>query len=309
MNEEDIREIVLTSVRSILGSPQRYDLIWQRLPATVVDGTTPSAVSIIIDGGTTEVPAVSLAGGFRTGARVMVDYIPPSGLYIMGQSPASASPGYRFVDIVTFTTTTAITASDYTGIQAVRQRMVGGGGGGGGVPATAAGQAAAAAGGGGGGYSETLIASPSFVALTVNIGAAGTGGAAGANNGTAGGQTTGLGSFVANGGGGGEGGTAAATGQVTAGGMGGTATGDIGTFGGDGGNGMRVGGFAVQQGFGGWSQFGGSRQAPGNNLGGAGATAHLYGGGGSGAFNQASQAAAAAGGNGTAGLIVWELYV
>lgn len=310
MNEQEIRDLVLSSVREVINNPRRYGLTWRRLPATVVDSSDLSSVIVTIDGDSepTEVPAVSLTGGYEVGARVLVDWVPPSGLYVMGTSPVSPSRGYQLVGTVYFTATTVIDPTSYTGIQAIRQRLVGGGGGGGGSAAPAVGNAAVGAGGGAGGFSEAFILTPFTAGFTVTVGAQGAGGSAGNNDGTAGGQTIGAGGFTGNGGGGGEGGAGGTGSVVTGGGTGGTATGDLAIAGSDGGNGMRSGGSVTSQGFGGASLFSGSRRPSAGDTTGAGISAQLYGAGGSGGFSQASTAAQT-GGNGSAGLVVWDLYV
>lgn len=310
MNEQEVRDLVLSSIRQVIGNPLRYGLTWQRLPGTVVDGSDPAAIILILDGTdtTTTVPAVSLTGGFETGSRVMVDQVPPSGLYVIGELPASPSPGYRYTRTVYFSATTIINPDDYTGIRAIRQRMVGGGGGGGGSGAPVAGSAAVAGGGGAGGYSESFLIAPSLSGLTITVGTGGTGGAAGVNNGNVGTQTIGAGGFNAAGGGGGEAGATGATSAVTAGGTGGGASGDLTIGGSDGGNGMRAAGIVTMLGYGAGSMFGSIRRASSADTGGAGLAARPYGSGGSGGFSQSS-VAAQAGGDGSDGLVIWDLYV
>ena len=177
---------------------------------------------------------------------------------------------------------------------------VGGGAGGGGTAAFG-GNAGSSGGGGSGGYSRTM-ATPAAIGAsqTVTIGAGGNGGAAGANNGSAGGDTS-VGTLcIAKGGSPGIGSPGNAG---TAGGAGGIAgTGDVTSPGGNGGGGANgtsniasfVGGPGGAGYFGGTANSVGS--APGVN-----ATAYGAGGSGSGQFNAG---AAAAGGNGRAGLVI-----
>jgi hypothetical protein len=169
-------------------------------------------------------------------------------------------------------------------------------------------------GGGGGGYSRTLASATTIGASqTVTIGAAGSGGAAGANNGTAGGNTS-VGTLcVANGGNLGQ---FASVGQFGLGGAGGAiGTGDITAGGGGAGTGIYstvspASAAFLPSGAGGSSVFGGGGKAILNGSGGGGSTngnAGIgYGAGGSGGSSQqqSSGTTSAAGGNGTAGIVV-----
>lgn len=84
-----IREMMQETVRSVVGDPARFGLIWRRLPATVVDSTDLTNVQVTIDGDTLPIPAVSLIGPMTAGDRVMVDFVPPAGMFIVGQSASS----------------------------------------------------------------------------------------------------------------------------------------------------------------------------------------------------------------------------
>ena len=91
-----------------------------------------------------------------------------------------------------------------------------------------------------------------------------------------------------------------------AGGVGGIPTGgDLNVQGGDGGFGIREGGFDVSLGFGGASLLGGSTRASTN---GAPTAGRLYGGGAGGAYSDASTAARA-GADGAEGIVILHLYV
>lgn len=179
---------------------------------------------------------------------------------------------------------------------------VGGGGGGGGAAGTT-GQTFAAGGGGSGGYSRRyLTAADVGVGQTVTIGAAGNGGAAGANNGSAGGTTSFGALCSANGGAGGTYGSVANLGLGGAGGVVAGAIGDLTAFGAPGGGGFYNGATAaitIPGGAGGSSVFGGG--APGTA--GAGSIAGAFGSGGSGAF-AVSGTGTFGGGNGSAGVVI-----
>lgn len=308
------RETILAAIKEILGDPYRYGLTWRRLPATVVDASDSTDVSIVLDGDEDDniVSAVSLLGGGKVGDRVMVDVVPPAGLYIIGQTSATPYPAYRYLETVTFTSTTVGTSTDYIGIRGFRQRLVGAGGGGGGSATTGVGTCASAGGGGGGGYSESFLTfddiNTSSDGWTVTIGALGTGGAAGANAGNAGTNTT-AGGFAAAGGAGGLQGTVGAGLSTSAGGNGGGASGNIlASNGDDGGNGFRANGIAQGTGIGGASVLGGQRKTNTGNNGGAGQSGRVQGCGGSGSYLQASQTQVA-GGDGTAGWASWDLFI
>ena len=193
------------------------------------------------------------------------------------------------------------------------------GGGGGGAGATVAAATTGQYGGGGGtsgGLSRTYASAATIgSSQTVTIGAAGSGGSAGANNGADGGATS-VGTLcVANGGKGGK------YGSVSQFGVGGAVaaagTGDIAASG----SGAGCGPYAttspntnsyMQSGFGGSSPFGGGGAAVLNGLGGGGAgngnAGGGYGAGGSGGIVQSQNTSNgifnAAGGNGTAGVVV-----
>jgi hypothetical protein len=92
----------------------------------------------------------------------------------------------RLIAIQTFATSGTYTPT--AGATAARFRWCGGGGGGGGVNATNGTQAAAANGGNGGAYCEALVLS-GLTSQTITIGAGGSGGAAGFNFGSSGGNT------------------------------------------------------------------------------------------------------------------------
>lgn len=195
-----------------------------------------------------------------------------------------------------------------SGCIAINVTVVGGGGGGGGVASTAA-QSAAAGGGGGGGCSIKLYTTPAAT-YAYTVGQTANGGTAGANNGTAGNNSTFAGQ-TANGGGAGPGSAATATfPSVPAGvgGAGGTASGgDVNLTGGGGTSGIVLTQLAAIGGGGGASvgQYGGAggRSPQPNGPGVIGGT----GGGGSGGVD-VNGGGTQAGGNGTAGVVIVEEF-
>jgi hypothetical protein len=63
----------------------------------VVDGATPTSVTVIIDGDDQELTATSLVGTLDPNQRVMIDIVPPSGMYVIGLQ--GTAPGYQFLTV------------------------------------------------------------------------------------------------------------------------------------------------------------------------------------------------------------------
>lgn len=196
------------------------------------------------------------------------------------------------------------------GVRAIKVECVGGGGAGGSC-ANAATNAAAAGGGGAGGYSCAVVQNPA-ASYPYAVGAGGTPGAAGANPGGAGVDTTfGTAGAVclARGGAGGLADTVA---TIHVGGLGGaggaasTATGDIKADGQPGRGGVALAAAQALSGSGGSSVYGGGGISRKNATTG-GDTGKAYGGGGSGACI-ISGGASQQGGAGGAGLIIVTEY-
>jgi hypothetical protein len=187
-------------------------------------------------------------------------------------------------------------------------RMLGGGGGGGGV-ATFTSNSGGGAGGAAGGFLYAQASVSEGVSYTCAIGAAGAGGAAGNNPGTAGGSTTltiGATTYTANGGGGGAGANAVAVGFALGGAPAALSTGgdlNLSSMGGM--FGFNRSTSAAVAGFGGSCEFGNGgamKNTHGNGNNGVG-----YGAGGGGGCN-ISNGGNVAGGNGTGGVIVIDEY-
>lgn len=217
----------------------------------------------------------------------------------------------RLLGVQLFTTTGAYTYTPTAGTTAVIIELQGAGGGGGGVAGATSGVSLGGPGGGGGYIRVRLTAN--FAGGTGNVGAKGTGGAAGANPGTNGGNTT----FTTTGGspvtytaGGGVGGTTNTSGATpyalvaATGGI--TTNGDVQIPGGN------TVSFALStsqsHSSGSPSQYsrGGALVFNGAAASSAGSNAGGYGGGGSGAISSINTGTKA-GGNGSDGLVViWE---
>lgn len=203
-------------------------------------------------------------------------------------------------------------AGTYTtpvGCKSIFVEIVGGGGGGGGV-LDAATNAAGAGGGGAGEYACKMIANPA-ASYAYSIGAAGAGGAAGANPGTAGGTTSfGGGLFTAVGGSGGLQDTITTIHVGGLGGLGGTGgvAGDLNTPGQAGDFGCALAAAQSKSGSGGSTKF--ARGGSGlRNTSAAGNAAGAAGGAGGGGAGVISSVGSFAGGNGAAGyLVVTEYY-
>lgn len=225
--------------------------------------------------------------------------------------------GYRFVQRLVYTSTTAFTKASYPWLQAVKVICVGGGGAGGGTATTSSTQVALGRSGSSGGYSESFITDMSTL-LTTMHGVVGAGGTGSANATGGAGSASWFGSsnssssgalVIANGGTGGSAGSAsgsvAASSQSVAGAS--VGTGDLVLPGGP-----STSSYAIQAGTAVGSQGGstvfnygfggvGAISAAGNNATG-------YGGGGSGAAAGNSTGSTRAGGNGTSGIVIIELY-
>jgi hypothetical protein len=216
-----------------------------------------------------------------------------------------------FRKVVALTNPAIVTYTPTTGVTQLFVECIGAGGAGGSA-ATAATNAAAAGGGGSGAYSAVWVTGAAVKGVfTVAVGTGGAPGAAGANPGGAGGDTTfdtGPSICVAKGGSGGAADTVAAGPRIAglggAGGASASGVGDVMAAGEDGGAGLALAAAQALSGTGGGSEIGG--EVSGVKATGAGTTGHKYGGGGSGACIL-SGGASQQGGAGANGLIrIWE---
>ena len=258
--------------------------------------------------------AVQLAASALTGGEVVTGKtyeVTYDGTALQLQGPIGTGRG-GLIGRQIFTTPGTATYTPTPGTNSVVVEVVGGGAGGGGCSLTSASQFSTGSGGGPGGYARSRLTS-GFSGVTVTVGAKGTGGAAGANNGTAGGSSSFGAAVVATGG---SAGTGAGAGNApgissTPGGSGVGTAGDLLTGGRVGVFGLAVSSaaFGVMSSNGGssiWGEGGTSfisaTGGAGNNANGVG-----YGGGGGGGMNIASQGTGKAGGDGAPGVvIVWE---
>lgn len=208
------------------------------------------------------------------------------------------------VNMVRHVYTASATWTKPANLKFVNVRVIGSGGGGGGA-AGAASSRACAGGGGPGGYSEKLIAEASLGATeSVTINDAGTGGAAGNNNGNTGGTVSFGTHLQATGGGGGAGCPSTTTVQNATGGPSGTGSnGDINTTCGCGAMGVVLSAGVGIAGNGGSSFLGAGGYQ--RSTAGAGNTAGGYGGGGGGAH---ATTTGYAGGDGKKGIVIVDEY-
>lgn len=249
---------------------------------------------------------VATSGNFAAGSKFS--------LYGIAANGSSMNPG-RLIGVQVITATGAGTYTPTTGTASIVMELIGGGGGGGGSATPGGGLAIASRGGGAGGYVRKRLTA-AFSGASYSVGAGGTGGAAGANNGNAGGDTTftatgGGGTvYTASGGSGGNTGTATAPpfiGVQTAGG--GATNGDVNRPGNPSVSGVAMSTSNAMSGGGGAGPYGPG--AAGVNVSvvdtsTAGVNATGKGGGGSGAVGVGT-GATRAGGDGSAGLlIIWE---
>jgi hypothetical protein len=228
-----------------------------------------------------------------------------SGLRIQNVSAQNVSEMLvRAIKKQVFTASGTYTPS--TGLLYAIIECVGSGGGGGGANNASTTQIYGGGGGGSGSYSRLVATAATIGASqTVTIGAAGTGGAAGSNNGTAGADVS-VGTLCIGKGGGG--GNFSSIAQVPTGGGGGTSgTGDLAALGTSGGFGAysTANNTFIPSGSGGSSYFGGGARAVSATAGAAvnGNNGGSYGAGGSGGHVN-SLVGTAAGGNGSTGVVV-----
>jgi hypothetical protein len=280
---------------------------WQTLSASSISGviTVPNGGTgdssfnpyAVITGGATSTSNLQQVSGVGFSGQVLMSN--GAGVLPTWQTPSitNGNPsGAQFITSgTTFTTPSTVNAATL-----FRFTLIGGGGGGAGI---AAATNNASAGGGGGAVGVVILTGlAASTAYTIAIGAAGLGGAAGANAGAAGGNTTltiGSTTYIA---GFGSGATATATAD---GGAGGACTNTtISITGGNGGS-VGVAGTATIAGYGGQAP-GYSAQTAGKVTTGPGANGTGYGAGGAGA--KCSTATAEAGGNGAAGAIFAEWF-
>lgn len=225
-----------------------------------------------------------------------------------GADPIPGAPSPKAPKIEVFTADGAFVKDpDAVGVIV---EVVGGGGGGGGTMATGSGERSTAGGGGGGGYARKAFAASGLAASEpIAIGAGGTAGPVGDNDGGAGGTTSfGAGATLVHGTGGlgGAGSGTSGSGLQSLGGEGGDGVnGDLNISGDKGGIGAQGYNAVLSNiGYGGGSQLGPSVYGGANAAGVAGAA---HGGGGSGAQNNPSLAGKA-GGAGAKGVVVVTTY-
>ena len=315
MTPDEVQQLITSSLRQLISDANRHGLVWRRIPATVVDGSNPASVQVVLDGDQTSsvVSVVSLSGGMVTDSRVMVDIVPPSGMFIVG-TVGSPSSTLRYAGTVHITATTDFSLSTYAGIQQFDVECVGGGGGGGGVALTAAGQCAVAGGGGAGAYAwAPLTWADVNSGGTITVATAVAGGTGNAT-GTTGTTTDFMGLITCTGGAGGEGSASSATFSNIAGGVGGTATSSISGAilirGSEASNAIRGASGAIGCLSNGAASglYGNSVRPSASDSGSDGSDGRVYGNGGAGAFNAPSQGTAKNGGSGAAGIVKITLW-
>lgn len=97
----------ITQIVELLRQADRLGLTWGRRPGTVRSTTglfTPTQASVIMDGDDIGVTVVSLAGPLAVDDRVMVDRVPPAGLYVVAKiDPPPSFAQASTVDTATIT--------------------------------------------------------------------------------------------------------------------------------------------------------------------------------------------------------------
>lgn len=273
---------------------------------TIATGNAVASDIILLSGGGIVISSNSTTNAMilSTGSPANTLVTNSTGIFLSGNVTATNFSGFGTgfgsnVQVLT----TGVSWTVPTNVKRWKVTVVGGGGQGGGSAATAGHV------GNGGGSGAVVVGFYDFVAgqtaMTYNIGAAGSGAAAGAQGTSGGASNTTYNAVVYNAGGGGGGNTSATT---DGGGLGGTGTGGTWNFDGDKGH---SGGVAAATnpviGVGGDTRFGLGMGGghPGTATGATGEAAEGYGAGGSGG-KSGSAATARAGGAGTQGVIIVE---
>lgn len=109
--------IVVGAVGEVKSNADNLDLTWALRPATV-DSFSGSTLSVIMDGDTITVPAISLLGYVPAGTRVMIMNVPPSGLYAI--APLSYTNDSAYTDYAMVTTSSGTPPSVGSGSQGGR---------------------------------------------------------------------------------------------------------------------------------------------------------------------------------------------
>lgn len=269
-------------------------------------GFTNTGATTLNVNGVGAVPILRMNGAQLSGGEIVIN-APATVIFDSAQFRLH-SQQYQggLLNVRYFTTPGALVYTPTVGTTKVRVRVVGAGGGGGGTPACLSNQNACARSGGGGGYAEDFLTS-GFAGVTITVGVAGQGGAAGFNNGTTGG-TSSFGSAVsATGGQGGlAGGNGAAPQAISASQGGAGSNGSVLATGGQSQSWLLTTLNSISQGSPG-AATGYGQPISGRPGGGAGQSPGSYGCGGGGAVGVAS-AGALAGADGSAGLVIVEEY-
>jgi hypothetical protein len=263
---------------------------------------TGSAGQVLQSGGAAALPTYSTAT-YPATAGTSGNVITSDGTNFVSSAPAT----FNTINIQTFTANGTYTPT--SGMKYCIIEALGGGGGGGGSADTVAGVHAAGGGGGAGSYARKFASAATIgVSQAVTIGAAGAAGSAGNNAGGNGGDTS-VGAICI--GKGGIGGAGNPNNVAAAGGAGGIAgTGDFTPVGNAGSAGFEgtIAATVAIAGMGASSVFGGSKGAVMAITNTTGANAANYGAGGNGAIVW-NAGGAAAGGTGSAGVVIVTEYI
>jgi hypothetical protein len=82
--------LIGVGAQSVSQNAIRLGLTWRMRPATVATVDSLTSVTIVQDGDTAEIAAVSLVGTVAVGDRVMSILLPPAGVFIIGYLPTFA---------------------------------------------------------------------------------------------------------------------------------------------------------------------------------------------------------------------------
>jgi hypothetical protein len=109
MNEEELPKLLASQAEAVVERAKSLGLTWTLRPATVSTAPTSSAPpSVIYDGDTVPIGAISLIGTVAVDDRVMMLVIPPGGSYIIGD--LNMIPVTTRIDSASSTSATSVEA-------------------------------------------------------------------------------------------------------------------------------------------------------------------------------------------------------